>query len=117
VAGVSSPLLFASYLIRLRCDHDAVSAAFIHAVFNSTRIRLSLLRSATTSAGNYNINTESLRALTIPLPPLPEQRRIADTIAALSVTCDVHEYDFWQKRYLRENLASDLLSGRVRVAA
>lgn len=117
VSGVSSPLLFASYLIRLRCDHDSVSAAFIHAAFNSTRVRSNLLRSATTSAGNYNINTESLRTLTISLPPLPEQRRIADTIAAMSATCDVHEHDFGLKRYLRDNLASDLISGRVRVPA
>lgn len=117
VLGVTSPLLFASYLIRLRCNHDAVSAAYIHAVFNSTHIRSSLLRSATTSAGNYNINTESLRALEVPLPPLPEQRRIAATVAGLAASCDMHEHDFRQKRHLRESLASDLLSGRVRVLA
>lgn len=117
VFGVTSPLLFASYLIRLRCNPDAVSAAYIHAVFNSTRIRSSLLRSATTSAGNYNINTESLRALEVPLPPLPEQRRIAETLAGLSSSCDMHEQDVSQKRHVRECLASDLLSGRVRVPA
>jgi type I restriction enzyme S subunit len=113
---VDSSLLFASYLIRLRCDERRAWPPYIHAVFNSERVRAKLLKAATTSAGNYNINSASLKALTLSLPQLPRQKQVAEIIAAATRAVDESEAYLQMQHRLRNALASDLLSGRVRVS-
>jgi len=108
-------LLYASYLIRLRLNPDRAWAPFIDAALKSSELREALLRSATTSAGNYNINSESLRRLVVPLPTLAEQRRISDVLDAVGAARDL---DLGCRSISRETarlVAADLLSGRVRV--
>nr|WP_313635199.1 restriction endonuclease subunit S [Brevundimonas diminuta] len=108
-------LLYASYLIRLRLNPDRAWAPFIDAALKSSELREALLRSATTSAGNYNINSESLRRLVVPLPTLAEQRRISDVLDAVGAARDI---DLGCRSISRETarlVAADLLSGRVRV--
>lgn len=110
-------LLYASYLIRLRLIPDRAWPPFIDAALKSSELREALLRSATTSAGNYNINSESLRRLVVPLPPLDEQRRISDVLDATGAASDL---DLEFQSNLRDTVrlvTADLLSGRVRVPA
>lgn len=58
------PATFASYLIRIRCRD--VDPHFLWAWLQSPEIRERLLAGATTTAGQYNLNIATLRALPIP---------------------------------------------------
>jgi type I restriction enzyme S subunit len=78
-----SEFLFASYLLRIRCDVTRVYPYFLNALLQSKRTRRLLLRAATTSAGNYNINTNNLRRILIPIPSLEEQQRIIEVLRSL----------------------------------
>lgn len=78
-----APLMFASYLIRIRCREDTILPEFLQFALQSGPVRASLLKAATTSAGNYNINAESLRGLEIPLPTLHEQRLIVEVLRSV----------------------------------
>lgn len=75
------PMLFASYLIRARLPvRCPVLPEFVHAVFSAESFREQLLKEATTTAGNYNINTKGLGRQRMPLPPLRLQERFIDTV-------------------------------------
>ena len=69
---------YASYLIRTRLRPDSpVSPEFIRAVISFPTYRSIVISKAKTTAGNYNINTESLKSLQIYLPPLSLQNKFA----------------------------------------
>ena len=60
---------FASYLIRGRLKEINIPLSnFIQFTLSFKTYRPLILKKATTTAGNYNINTESLKSLEIPVP-------------------------------------------------
>jgi type I restriction enzyme, S subunit len=67
--------VFASYLIRLRLRHE-VSADYVYAFFQSDDY-WQQIRSSARGGAQPNVNATLLAAVTLPLPPLPEQKRIA----------------------------------------
>lgn len=67
--------VFASYLIRLRLKKE-VNAEYIYAFFQSDSYWQQIRLSARGGA-QPNVNATLLSALQLPLPPLPEQQRIA----------------------------------------
>jgi type I restriction enzyme S subunit len=71
-----NPATFASYLIRIRCRN--VDPDFLWAWLQSPEIRDRLLAGATTTAGQYNLNIATLRALPIPHLDKGTEAAIAD---------------------------------------
>ncbi len=67
--------LYASYLIRVRFS-DELRPKFVDEFLKSERGRRELFRRVTTSAGNYNINTQSIKAIPVPLFDPDQQDRI-----------------------------------------
>jgi type I restriction enzyme, S subunit len=83
----AKPMLFASYLIRARLpERCPVLPEFVHFVFSSPSFREQLLKEATTTAGNYNINTKGLGRQRMPLPPMEAQKRFMSVVAHARVT-------------------------------
>jgi type I restriction enzyme S subunit len=78
--GSSRPHAFASYLIRMRVDRREADPRFIAFFLASTRGRDAIARIRRTSAGQFNVNSENLRAIQVPLPPLAEQERVAERL-------------------------------------
>lgn len=71
---------YASYLIRLRPNCEKIDPYFLSFFLASTLGRDAIARIRRTSAGQYNVNSENLRAIKVPLPPLLEQTRIAERL-------------------------------------
>jgi type I restriction enzyme S subunit len=70
--------LFASYLIRVRLKAEQLYPAYVRATLSSTSYRTRLTGEARTTAGNYNISTEGLRRLQLPVPPPALQRKFVE---------------------------------------
>jgi len=69
---------YASYLIRVRLkDNSTVSSHFVRDVISFPTYRHLVIDKAKTTAGNYNINTESLKSLKIYQPPVALQNKFA----------------------------------------
>jgi type I restriction enzyme, S subunit len=69
-------VLFASYLIRIRTDRRILLPRFVSEFFQTRPARSFIESRAATSAGNFNINTTSLRVMPIPRIELNEQDQI-----------------------------------------
>jgi type I restriction enzyme S subunit len=80
--GVSK-FVFASYLIRARVNTNAASSIYIQAYLSSPQGRKAMLERSRTSAGQFNINIESLASIQIPLPPVDEQIRFEKVFRAV----------------------------------
>lgn len=68
-----SDFIFASYLIRARLNPERLRGVFTQAYFSTPDGRNQIREYAKTSAGQFNINTESLGALKVPLVPISAQ--------------------------------------------
>jgi type I restriction enzyme, S subunit len=70
--------VFASYLIRVRLN-DSVEPRFVSHFFDTPDYWRQIAQNAR-GVAQPGVNATKLKGLVIPLPPLPEQRRIADVL-------------------------------------
>lgn len=73
--------VFASYLIRMRTKPDAADPDFIARIINSSIGRQQVDALSRQIIGQANINSEEIRSLQIPLPPLKVQREIMQRVS------------------------------------
>lgn len=71
--------LFSSFMIRIQLDKSKAYPLFISYLLRWDKMRARLINESNT-ATITNISQEGLRRLKIPLPPLSEQRRIAEVL-------------------------------------
>jgi type I restriction enzyme S subunit len=107
--------VYASYLIRVRLS-DGLLPDFLNVFLGTERGRRELLRRVTTSAGNHNINSNSIRLLSL---PVPDSTGAQERIVQLAGACRLH-VDALQRKadaleQLKKSLMHDLFTGRVRV--
>ncbi len=79
--------IFASYLIRVRPDSDVVNARFLSFYFQSSEYWRHISDS-TAGVAQPTCNASKLADLRVSLPPLPEQKRIADKLDTLLARVD-----------------------------
>jgi len=68
-------MLYASYLIRVRLNKGKLLPEYVQACISSKSYRKIIIKEAKTTAGNYNINTQGLRGLKIPMASLWKQKK------------------------------------------
>ena len=79
-------------LIRVRIDRDKADTRFVSAFFHTTEARDYIAAQISgTSSTMPKISQSKLAALPIPVPPLPEQRRIVAELDALQAEIDALE--------------------------
>lgn len=71
---------FAGYLIRLRPIEKTLDSEYLNYCINSRIVRQQVEGIARSTSGVHNINSEEIRNLKIPLPPLSEQGDIVNRI-------------------------------------
>jgi type I restriction enzyme S subunit len=111
----TSVWVYASYLIRVRL-RKGLLPEFVNVFLGLERGRRELLRRVTTSAGNHNINSNSIRLVQL---PVPENEAEQADVVALAVACrrtvDALRAKAMAIETLKKSVMHDLLTGRVRV--
>ncbi len=99
---------FASYLIRARLKKDTIILPqIIQFIISYETYRPIILKKATTTAGNYNINTESLKSLPIPIPPLPLQQHFAKIVEEIEAQKSLVQQSLAESEALFEGLLAE----------
>ncbi|HEY9858110.1 MAG TPA: restriction endonuclease subunit S [Candidatus Obscuribacterales bacterium] len=101
VSTLPEPTAFASYLIRLRCNRQIVDSDYLQLMLTHLRTDGQLFDLARTTAGQYNVSLGRLRSAKIPVPPLPEQRRIVTYLDNLQAKVE-------EMKHLREQALQEL---------
>ncbi|WP_158586080.1 restriction endonuclease subunit S [Leptospira yasudae] len=114
IANENLNYVFASYLIRFQIK-DGVIPKFIYYYFNNPNTVAKIRSFATPGVSQWNINPTALRKhLYIPLPPLPEQKKIAEILSTWDKAIEQTKNLIEAKKKLKKGLMQKLLTGRMR---
>ena len=80
--GDPPTLVHGMNLLALRVDPDVAASRYVYWILSSTGFRRKLPRITKHSVNQSSFNISSFRKLQIPLPPLAEQKRIAEILDA-----------------------------------
>jgi type I restriction enzyme S subunit len=75
--------IYASYLIRARLQPGKMLPVFVQHFLATPEGSHALRARAKTSAGQFNINTEGLSTIPVPVPPLPLQKEFAERVTQI----------------------------------
>jgi restriction endonuclease S subunit len=103
--------LFASYLIRLRPKPEKLLPPFLHEMLQSERVKKDIRKQVKSSAGNYNLNTQGIRGLRIPLPPKKVQQELLERLASFDSAADAAARHAEAVRTLRSAFLNNHLNG------
>jgi type I restriction enzyme S subunit len=111
--------MFASYLIRVRPKNN-IEPNFLIQTMNSFSIRGSLTYSSRTTAGNYNLNTQSLGDCYLAYPPKNEQLEIVKDIdsitSKIAAAISLKEQEIEKLKEYKMSLIDGVVTGKVRVS-
>ena len=115
--GKPENALFASYLIRARLKLDQVDPHFMAYFFRiGTGYQYNTGRATPAADGKYNLNTGTIDALPLPLPPtLEEQREIVAVLNAIDRKIDLHQRKRKVLDDLFKTLLHKLMTGEIRI--
>lgn len=105
--------VFASYLVRLQTNERA-NPYYLNYYMNSAEGQNRMREFATKGVSQANINANSIQQVKLPLPPLDDQKEIADKIRSFDEQIEVNNQFKFQLRRLKQGLLQCLLSGEVR---
>lgn len=100
---------YAGYLVRLRIARSYINIKYLLLVFNSQLIRDQIEMPIRTTSGVKNINTSEISKLVFPVPPINEQKRIADKVEQLMFKCESLEKGIQQSIQDSELLMKSVL--------
>ncbi|ADT84568.1 restriction endonuclease subunit S [Thermococcus barophilus] len=105
--------VFASYLIRIRPDKKQIDPRFLtfYLIFANDKLR----QLATRAVSQANINASNLKKFKIPLPPLEEQKQIAEILMTVDKKLELLRKRKEKLERIKRGLMKDLLTGRRRV--
>ena len=69
---------YASYLIRYRFDTTLVLPEYVNILFMTLLVREQIAVIRRQGGGQYNLNSDEIGAIRIPVPPIPEQQALID---------------------------------------
>ncbi|MFD8230586.1 restriction endonuclease subunit S [Streptomyces sp. NPDC059696] len=80
VGAVENPVAFPDTMIRVRVNDELISTSYLRLLWDSLVVREQIEAQARTTAGIYKVNQAILEGISLPLPPLAEQYRIAEAL-------------------------------------
>ena len=105
--------LFASYLIRVRVKPDTVLPEFVQLYTMTSKGRSYLSGKASIAAdGKFNINTQTIKSVLLPVPVSSEQREIVETCCALDTKTAALEREVEHLDELFHAILDELMTGQ-----
>ncbi|MDA3940739.1 MAG: restriction endonuclease subunit S [Spirochaetia bacterium] len=89
--------------------------SFIYYHTVSSEFRLTGVSNMTGSAGQRRVPIDFIKSFSIPLPPLPEQKKIASILSSVDDSIQQAKDKKEQLNSVKKGLMQDLLTGKVRV--
>lgn len=99
--------VYASYLIRIRCDESTLRPAFLAEYLNAPSTRQRLRGEVKSSAGNYNINIAGIRKQPICPPNVADQDRLLLQLKGLDDAIETVESRVVASKSMKKQLLAE----------
>ncbi len=103
--------------VRFRERDDGLTPEFGALVWNHAVVHNQLVALAKSTNGTLKINSQDVKNVWLPVPPKPEQDRVVAAVQAVRRAEDIARRRVEIIGRLKRGLASDLLTGRMRLPA
>jgi type I restriction enzyme S subunit len=113
-SGADEPVVFSGFTYRARARQGTADAVFLFYALRWNKTRKWLIDNSQASALT-NINQSIADAIPIPLPPLPEQRVIAEALGDVDAMLGALGKLIAKKRDLKQAAMQQLLTGQTRL--
>jgi type I restriction enzyme S subunit len=113
--GVPEVLIHGMNLLLLRPKKEKIDPKFLLFVLRLFRIRKIFANISKKAVNQASINQTELGRIKIPLPPLPEQRRIAEILSTVDKRLELERKRKEKLERIKRGLMNDLLTGKIRV--
>lgn len=107
-------LVFAGFLIRYRPNTDILLPYYLQS-YTLTPIYLNWVKKVSMRSGQPGINAKEYSSLKIPLPPLPEQQKIAEILSTWDIAIEKQNELIEQLELRKLGLMQQLLTGKKRI--
>jgi len=107
-------LVFAGFLIRFKIDDKIADKYFVWSYTKTTKYE-NWVRKVSQRSGQPGLNSNEYSSLLLPLPPLPEQQRIAEVLSTWDQAIQCTEQLILQKEQRKKWLMQKLLTGKIRL--
>ena len=107
-------LVFAGFLIRFRTIEEILTSQHLK-YFTETKHYWDWVKTVSMRSGQPGINAEEYASLKIPLPPLPEQKAIAQVLSTADAAIHTTQKLIAQKELRKKWLMQQLLTGKKRL--
>lgn len=106
---------YASFILRIRCDGKNSHNVYIKYILNYYREKGVFLKLARRAVNQANYNRNEIKALQIPLPPLPTQQKIASILSAIDQKIEAEDDKKKALEDLFKTLLHNLMTAKIRV--
>lgn len=107
-------IIYDCHIMRLRCNHDEIDSNFLYEYCNSYPARKHFMRYAKTGTMT-TIDQAGVSTLVVPLPPLPEQKKIAQILSTWDNAISATERLLDNSQQRKKALMQQLLTGKKRL--
>ncbi len=107
-------LVYAGFLIKFSMNPEIASSKFIK-LYTETSSYWNWVKVMSTRSGQPGINSREYGKLLIPLPPLPEQQKIAQILSTWDQAIELKEKLIEEKKEQKKGLMQNFLTGKVRL--
>ncbi|MCX7810018.1 MAG: restriction endonuclease subunit S [Leptospiraceae bacterium] len=108
------PNLVCGYHLAMLRPKNTVDGLFLSKALKLQSINIFFQKRAN-GITRFGITKETIENALIPLPPLPEQQRIAEILSQIDQTIEKEEHYKEKLKRIKQGLMEDLLTGKVRV--
>ncbi|WP_444924827.1 restriction endonuclease subunit S [Microbulbifer sp. DLAB2-AF] len=113
--GSSTPSVYESNMMRIEPNESAILPGYLARVLQTHQARVHFCKVAKRAVAQCSINQQDVKSLQFPLPPLPEQKKIAQILSTWDKAIDTSEKLLANSRQQKKALMQQLLTGKKRL--
>jgi type I restriction enzyme S subunit len=113
--GKPSVLIHGMNLLLLRTKKEFYSNLFLYMFLNMENVRNEIRNLAGKAVNQVSIKVSELEKFLLPLPPLPEQQKIAEILETVDNAIEKTDAIIEKYRRIKKGLMADLLTGKIRL--
>jgi len=113
--GIPALILHGMNLLLIRVNKKKCEASYLNSLFKFYRLKGVFVGLAARAVGQASINQGKMRSITISLPPLSEQKAIAEILSTIDRKIESEESYKKSLDELFKTLLENLMTGRIRV--